>query len=133
METKNYIRLVAAVGAYLLLRPYLIKLGAKQQRKQHEMVDHPPETNPAKISANALRGQVPEDSDDDEGAQTGNATGGGGNWGKKARKRQRQVLKKLLEAEEQRLKELEEAEEDKDLEEFLMRYSATGREVALES
>lgn len=74
----------------------------------------------AKMTANELRGKVdiPEDTDDEDEA-TGDSTGP--DWGKKARRRQRDLLKKLLDAEEQRLQENQEELEDKDIEEFLIK------------
>ncbi|CRK18726.1 hypothetical protein BN1708_003104 [Verticillium longisporum] len=73
----------------------------------------------AEISPNSLRGQVdiPEDSDD-EGVESA-ATGA--DWGKKARRRQREVLKMMMDAEEERLAQEQEDEEDKDIEEFLIK------------
>lgn len=75
----------------------------------------------AKISPNELRGrvQIPEDSDSEDETATGQSTGP--DWGKKARRRQRDMIKKLLEAEERRLQESKEEEEDKDIEEFLVK------------
>lgn len=75
----------------------------------------------AKISPNELRGRVeiPDDTDDEEQGATGTASGP--DWGKNARRRQREVIKKLLDAEEQRLRESLEEEEDKDIEEFLVK------------
>ncbi len=68
----------------------------------------------AKISANELRGKVdiPEDTDDEDEANDSY----GPDWGKKARRRQRDLLKKLLDAKEQRLQENQEELEDKDIE-----------------
>lgn len=78
----------------------------------------------AEITPNQLRGQIdiPEDSDD-EGADTGEKTAAvtATEWGKKARRRQRNVIKKLIDAEEERLRQLQEDEEDKDIEEFLVK------------
>jgi hypothetical protein len=117
MTPEKWIRLVIIVGAYLLLRPYLIKLGAKAQMQAHEKDE---KDNTAEISPNQLRGQIdiPEDSDDEEGVAPA-ATAS--DWGKKARRRQREVIKKLLDAEERRLQEQQEDEEDKDIEEFLIK------------
>jgi hypothetical protein len=72
----------------------------------------------AKISPNELRGRVeiPEDTDEEDEA-TGEASGP--DWGKKARRRQREMIKRMLDAEEQRLRETLEEQEDKDIEEFL--------------
>ncbi|KAI1651675.1 DUF1531-domain-containing protein [Daldinia loculata] len=118
MTAKEWIRLVIIVGAYALLRPYIIKLGAKHQEKQLEKQFAEEEAKQAEISPNQLRGEVgiPEDSDDDEEQAETTAS----DWGKKARKRQRNMIKKLLDAEEKRLQELQEDEEDKDIEQYLV-------------
>ncbi|KAI1462333.1 DUF1531-domain-containing protein [Annulohypoxylon moriforme] len=117
MTAKEWIRLVIIVGAYALLRPYIIKMGAKHQEKQLEKQFKEEEERQAQISPNQLRGEIgiPEDSDDDEQAETTAS-----DWGKKARKRQRNMIKKLLDAEEKRLQELQEDEEDKDIEQYLV-------------
>lgn len=76
----------------------------------------------AKMSPNELRGKVeiPDHTDDEDETETvGQSTGP--SWGKKARRRQREVITKLLEAEEQRLQENQEELEDKDIEEYLVR------------
>lgn len=123
MTPEKWIRIIIIAGAYALLRPYIIKLGAKAQMRAHEAeeADHA-----AEISPNQLRGQVeiPEDSDDedavlkkDEKTAAVTAT----EWGKKARRRQRGVIKKLIDVEEERLRVLQEDEEDKDIEEFLVK------------
>ncbi|KAH9901871.1 DUF1531-domain-containing protein [Xylariomycetidae sp. FL2044] len=124
MTPKQWLRLVIVVGAYLLLRPYLIKMGAKFQEKQFEKQAEETDKNKADISPNQLRGQVdiPEDSDDDEegaGADGQAAQTTASDWGKKARKRQRNMIKKMLDVEEKRLQQLQEDEEDKDIERYL--------------
>ncbi|KAI0967516.1 DUF1531-domain-containing protein [Xylaria arbuscula] len=115
MTAQQWIRLVAVVGAYALLRPYIIKLGAKHQEKQFEKAQE--ET--ANISPNELRGElgIPDASDDEDEDVQGEATAA--DWGKTARKRQRNMIKQLLDAEEQRLQETLDEQEDKDIEEFL--------------
>ncbi|KAF2969376.1 hypothetical protein GQX73_g4211 [Xylaria multiplex] len=115
MTAQQWIRLIAIVGAYALLRPYVIKLGAKHQEKQFEKAQQ----EVAEISPNQLRGElgIPEESDDDDDVQ-GETTGA--DWGKKARKRQRNMIKQLLDAEEKRLQETIDEQEDKDIEEFLV-------------
>ncbi|KAJ9148430.1 hypothetical protein NKR23_g5132 [Pleurostoma richardsiae] len=119
MSPEKWIRLVIIVGTYMLLRPYLMKLGAKAQMRAHEKEEEEAAAA-AKISPNELRGQkiaaVPEDSDDEEAGE-GQPTGA--DWGKKARRRQREMVKKILDAEERRLQQEQEDEEDKDIEEFL--------------
>jgi hypothetical protein len=118
MTLKHWIRLVMIVGTYLLVRPYLVKLGAKHQEKQFEKAHQEDE---AAISPNQLRGQVeiPEDSDEEDQELDATAATTSSDWGKKARKRQRVMLKKLIDAEEKRLQELQEDEEDKDIEQYL--------------
>jgi Protein trafficking PGA2 len=119
MTPEKYIRLVAIIGAYALIRPYVMKLGSRFQTKEHEKEVDPKEmTAAAAISPNSLRGQVkvPEDSDEDEAE----AKVTGADWGKKARKRQRQMVKRILEAEEKLRREQREDDEDKDIEEFLV-------------
>ncbi|KAI3325070.1 DUF1531-domain-containing protein [Xylariaceae sp. AK1471] len=115
MTAQQWIRLIAIVGAYALLRPYVIKMGAKYQEKQFEK----DQEELAQITPNQLRGQldIPEDSDEEEEEQ-GETTAA--DWGKKARKRQRNMIKQLLDAEEKRLQETFDEQEDKDIEEFLV-------------
>lgn len=124
MNVIRFIRMVAIVGAYFLLRPYLMKIGEYLQGKQHEKeIDTDELAGPkAKISPNQLRGaggkevEIP-DSDEEEEAE-----GTGADWGKKARKRQRQLVKKVLEEDEKRRRELQEDDEDKDIQEYLVDY-----------
>ncbi|OIW29986.1 DUF1531-domain-containing protein [Coniochaeta ligniaria NRRL 30616] len=129
MTPEKWIRLIIVVGAYALLRPYIIKLGAKQQMKalEHEHDQDAAAAAAAEISPNQLRGQIdiPENSDDED-ALPGDKTETTAavtatEWGKKARRRQRDVIKKLLDAEEERLRLEHEDEEDKDIEEFLVK------------
>ncbi|KKA28985.1 hypothetical protein TD95_000926 [Thielaviopsis punctulata] len=116
------IRLVIIVGAYALLRPYAMKLAGRKQEQQFERA-----SAEDVLTANDLRGQlnIPDPDEDDiedivaraQGLDGAEATGP--SWGKKARKRQRMVMKKMLEQEEERLRQLQEDEEDKDIQEFL--------------
>jgi len=114
----KWIRIVIIVGGYLLLRPYLMKLTGSEQMKQHENEEK--EANKrAVLSPNDLRGgkakvQIPTADADDVAEEVT-----GSEWGTKARKRQRQMLKKILSAEEQRLAEAQGDEDDKDIAEFL--------------
>lgn len=119
MDLRSIIRLVVVVGAYLLIRPYLVKGGAKLQEKQHEKVfeaDKKREKE-ALISANSLRGQVevPEDTESEEEGQAS-----GVNWGGKARKKQRKVLRQILEKDEKM--RLEDDQDDKDIMDLLVDY-----------
>ncbi|KAK4178370.1 protein trafficking Pga2 [Triangularia setosa] len=126
MSPQKWIRVIIVAGTYLLLRPYLMKLGGRAQMASYEDEHAATEAEfaaKAKISPNELRGNVniPDDTDsegeDEEGGGASSAT----DWGKKARRRQRDMIKKLLEAEERRLQESKEEEEDKDIEEFLIK------------
>ncbi|KFX89335.1 hypothetical protein O988_08670 [Pseudogymnoascus sp. VKM F-3808] len=129
MSLKEWIRIVTIVGAYLLLRPYLSLWAAKLQSAQHDKeIDADelatPATGPkAEISANSLRGQVqvPEDSDSDDDEPEAVAETSSANWGKKARKRQRAMIKRIIEADEKLRAETEayDDEEDKDIEQYL--------------
>ncbi|KAL1882691.1 hypothetical protein VTK73DRAFT_1603 [Phialemonium thermophilum] len=124
MTPEKWIRLVIIVGAYLLVRPYLLKLGAKIQMQAHDREEKEAAAAvaaKAQMSPNQLRGRVeiPEDSDEEE-EQDGISTTAA-DWGKKARRRQREVIRRMLDAEERRLREQQEDEEDKDIEEFLVR------------
>lgn len=111
MTLKRWIRMIAIVGAYILLRPYLEKLSAYVMAENHEKELDPEEmdkANKAKLSPNALSGEV--DSDAEEESATS-----GADWGKKARKRQRTVLQKIQEAEDK----LRAEDSDEDIKEFL--------------
>ncbi|KAG0648617.1 pga2 [Hyphodiscus hymeniophilus] len=121
MDLRTAIRLVVIVGAYLLIRPYLVKGGAKLQEKQHAKVyeaDKKREKE-ALISANSLRGQVkvPEDTESEEEGQAS-----GVNWGGKARKKQRKAIKKILEADEKMRLDAEGDQDDKDIMDLLVDY-----------
>ncbi|ROW06034.1 hypothetical protein VMCG_04504 [Cytospora schulzeri] len=126
MSPEKWIRIVIVVGAYVLIRPYILKIGGKVQMAQHEKEAAAAKAEEeakarAKMSPNELRGhtiQLPGESDDsdaEEEAGQASAT----EWGKKARRRQRTMIKKILSAEEKRLRELQEDDEDKDIQEFL--------------
>jgi hypothetical protein len=118
MTPERYIRLVVIVGTYALLRPYLIKLGAKLQEKQHErdaaevLGDiHPNELRTGKKYA--IPGLDEDDDEDEDDVQPGD-------WGKTARVRQRNFIRQALEKEEKRLQDEQEAESDKEIEDLLV-------------
>lgn len=121
LTPKDYIRLLAIVGGYCLLRPYLVKLGGRFQASDHEREIDDSEVlssgDKAIISPNLLRGQIPEDSDEEE-EEEGDKKGVV-SWGRNARRRQRGLVRKIVEAEEKRRREEEEADSDKEIEEFL--------------
>lgn len=122
LTPKDYIRLLAIVGGYCLLRPYLVRLGGRFQASDHEREIDDCEIlssgDKGIISPNLLRGQIPEDSDEEEEEE---GDKGVVSWGRKARRRQRGLVRKIVEAEEKRRREEEEADSDKEIEEFLRR------------
>lgn len=119
LTVQDYLRLVVIVGGYALLRPYLIKLGARFQSKDHERELDPGEmSSTAAAAVNSLKGtvHVPEDTDSESEGEGRRGT----DWGKKARRRQREMIRELLDVEEERRKAEQEAESDKEIEQFLV-------------
>ncbi len=131
LTAQQWIRIIVVACGYMLLRPYVLKLGARQQMKQHERDEADAEER-ARVTPNEIRGfkvvaPVPEDSDSDDGGSV-NVGGAGArqhsssatDWGKKARRRQRQLVKKIMADHERLLEEQQEDDEDKDIQEFLV-------------
>ncbi|RAL67660.1 hypothetical protein DID88_008406 [Monilinia fructigena] len=121
MELQKWIRIIAVVGAYLLIRPYFIKLGAKKQEAEYAKAraEHAQKKEKEKhIGANSFRDSVKisEDTDSEDGAK---ANSSDVKWGGKARKKQRQTIRKILDQEEKLRREQQEDDEDKDIQEFL--------------
>jgi hypothetical protein len=116
MSTKNWIRLVTIVCAYALLRPYLMKIGAHLQAKGLQEEGARMEEERAAMDANDLRRGVKvkipgvDSSDDEEENRE--------EWGRKARVRQRKIVKKAMEIHEERLTMIGN-ESDKDIEDLL--------------
>jgi hypothetical protein len=124
LKTKDYIRLVIIIGGYCLLRPYLMKLGAKLQARQHER-DSAMSVEPGSaMDGNDLRGKkkmpIPGLDSDDEDDEEESSEVTAGDWGRNARIRQRNFIRQKLEEHEQRLREEAEAASDKEIEEFLV-------------
>jgi hypothetical protein len=127
MTAIKYIRMIAVVGAYILLRPYIAKFGERFQEKQHEKELDPYEMGEqkAKLSPNALRGvggKAVELEDSEGEEEEGEGTSADVKWGKKARMRQRMSIKKLLEEKERLLQEQQEDDDDKDIAKYLVDY-----------
>ena len=55
LKPEGWIRLIWIVGANLLLRPYLMKLGERQQKKQHEAAASSDAPTDAEVHPNELR------------------------------------------------------------------------------
>lgn len=122
------IRLVVIVCAYLLLRPYLVRGAGTKQRAQLERESLASVT--ARLQPNDLRGSLrnrrpPPSPVEEEGEEWAaeeaaqEASRAAGDWGERARARQRRVVRQLIDAEEKRLKAAAGDDEDKDIEEFL--------------
>lgn len=127
MNMVRYIRLAACVGAYLLLRPYFVKIGARIQEKEYEKqsaaAKDPYEASlkgkgeKKKITPNSLRGGKTvsfKDTEEEEKEASGIQ------WGKKARQRQKKAANASLSKNEERLRE--DDEEEKDIMELLVDY-----------
>ena len=130
MGSKDYIRLVIIIGTYLLLRPYLLKLGAHIQKKQLEKEEKKEEeerkARMGGLNANDLRGgrkiEIPGVDSEDENEEemivdetTGERVQ---EWGRKARVRQRKFIRKTMEEHERRLAE-KATESDQEIEDLL--------------
>ena len=130
MSPKDYIRLIIIVCTYLLIRPYLLKLGAHVQKKQLEKEERRAEeerkAREGGLNANDLRGgrkiEIPgvESEDEDEEEVVVDATTGERvhEWGRKARVRQRKFIRKTMEEHERRLAE-KATESDQEIEDLL--------------
>ncbi|EEH42059.1 hypothetical protein PAAG_03980 [Paracoccidioides lutzii Pb01] len=130
LTLRDYIRLIWIIGGYLFLRPYLDsgfrKLFTSNMDKSdaEEKAQEQAELEAAavgsvgaraKLSANALRGALGDDSESNEEEDGTGETTGVPQWGRSARRRQRRVLRKLEEA---ALRHKEE-EDDKDIADLL--------------
>jgi hypothetical protein len=116
MTPKNWIRLTVIVCAYLLIRPYLLKLGARVQEKQMEKAAKEMGIEPGtKINANDLRGAKKVDI---PGVDSDSEEEGKEQWGRKARVRQRKVVRRAMEIHEQNLRD-KANESDKDIDDLL--------------
>lgn len=132
MTAKDWIRLVIVVGAYALLRPYLIKIGANFQQKQFEKAqkqelaeEEARQASRGGLTANDLRSgrkaakiHIPgvESSDEDSEAEIEGKKGE--EWGRTARVRQRRMIRKIVENHEKKLAD-KGNESDKDIEDLL--------------
>ena len=129
MTVKDWIRMVIVVGTYLLLRPYLIKMGAKFQQKQFEKQQNEEKAEAdeklrrkaakAGLSPNDLRiGRTVEIPGVDTDSEEEDRQDEGVEWGRKARVRQRKHIRKVMEDHERKLYE-KATESDKDIEDLL--------------
>lgn len=121
LSTEGYVRLIVIVGAYCMLRPYLVKLGGRFQAKDHarEVDDTTEETSPAAVSPNTLRGgaDLSDHSSEDEQVESPAPR-----WGRGARQRQkRKAAQEVLDTEKIEVVDLDEeqGDSDKEIQEFL--------------
>ena len=117
LTVQGWIRFIAIVGAYILLRPYLMKFMSKgaidnmesedaKARAEDDTLPHPD------LTPNEYRGIKEKLMTHVEGEGDGSST----DWGQKARVRQRTMLMQLLEEDERRRAA---QDEDADIQEFL--------------
>ena len=106
------LRLITIVGAYLLFRPYLLKMTSKFQERDHARpLSSTEEDSPA--AGNVAKGALPGDSEESDGEEM--------SWGAKVRRRkraEREALKKAIQKEEE-TRACEESDEE--IAEFLER------------
>lgn len=121
MNLTQWIRLAAIVGAYMLIRPYVLKFMSNEQTNQFKEQSEKDNVERAKaakarISANNIRGEVEvPDSEDEDGEEVQvQVSGNEPQWGKKARKRGRKAMREIIEEQEKRLEE-DDMEDIKDL------------------
>lgn len=101
-KPSQIIRMVIFLGAYVMLRPYILKLQAKFQERDHARdVDPSEESSHAAIAAKRLPPGEQEGDDDDDA------------WGAKLVRRRRAEAKEIA-----RLRE-EEADSDDEIEKYL--------------
>ncbi|KAG5949022.1 hypothetical protein E4U53_006065 [Claviceps sorghi] len=118
MTTQAWIRVIVIAGGYMLLRPYLQQLVTKGAVRKMEADDKKardadglphPEMTPNEYRG--IKDKLYALENDHDGAD-----GTGADWGQKARVRQRQMLRELLEEDERRRAA---QDEDADIQEFL--------------
>ena len=127
VKLKQWIRIIVIICTYLLVRPHLIKFGARQQEKQHEKDAAEAAANGVELTPNDLRGggggkkkvriELPGVDSDEEAEKRAAKPA---EWGRKATVRQRKAIRKVLEKEEERRRSEQEAESDKEIEKFLV-------------
>lgn len=123
MDATRWLRLIAVVGVYMVFRNFIVKKAEAKQAREHAKTMG---EVTGKIPANTLRAgttgkKVSFEESSEEGEE--DATKATGlEWGKKAKKRQKQLAKKQLELDELKRKEAEGDAEDKDIMDLLVDY-----------
>jgi hypothetical protein len=94
LKPKDVIRIIIVVGAYtLIIRPMLARLGSRFQAQQHAQSTSDPSTEQGNEAVGIAA--LDPDSESDDGGKGHVRTG---EWGRKARLRQRRFVRKALEA-----------------------------------
>ena len=127
LNPTDYIRLITIICAYLLIRPYLMKIGAKIQQKEYDRKAGPVEMDGQGSKAvdsfsqqtKQLHNHRDSDSDSDNDSD-GEREGEGVNWGQRARLRQRKIVRRALAEHERNLQEMQQTESDKEIEDLLI-------------
>ncbi|KAK0392361.1 hypothetical protein NLU13_1856 [Sarocladium strictum] len=115
MSAQSWLRLVVIVGGYILFRSQLTQYLSRKAVKDMEKKDVQDQAAAkAKVTANQLRSGKPDVVEEEEDEYY-EGQGTGADWGAKARTRQRLMLKKLMEKEEQRNQDDEDDEDIADL------------------
>lgn len=127
MRLRDYIRIIVIVGAYLLVRPYLLQLAAKIQAKEYakrESQASHQSSNQAKISPNYLRHAKtpPRASEKTKVDYEGESIASGTKWGQKSMKRKVQPPNHSTEACEQIGQELNKETHDEGIYKYLVDY-----------
>lgn len=112
------------VCTYCLIRPYILKLGAKVQESYLVKEQKESDEKWAAMHPNDLRGgrrkvDIPGVESDDEGEDGQNEIVVKGEWGRKARVRQRKIVRKAMEIHEENLAKTGFESDDEDIADLL--------------
>ncbi|RKF59286.1 putative trafficking pga2 [Erysiphe neolycopersici] len=120
MGPRDYIRIVIIVGAYLLIRPYLLKFAAKIQAKEYAKHNSGKNklSETGKITPNDLRdgGQKKVDKTESVGITSG------AGWGENARRRQKEEKTKSSKQQEQQTLDVNDEKKEIKILDYLVDY-----------
>ena len=134
LHPADYVRLITIICGYLLLRPYLIKVGAHVQEKEHARKNEPAAIGSGEDGSGSggyvskhldsspqqqrTKPAIPGVDSDSEG-EDGEAADGA-DWGRRARLRQRKIVREALAKHERQLQEMQQTESDKEIDDLLI-------------
>ena len=110
LPTRNTIRLLIVIGAYCLLRPWLLKLAGLKQELEYEKLLKKDENSPAATEAPSASNEAIDVSQGVDSEEEGS--------GEKSARRRQKPLQEILEGKDRPPAEAE-ADSDKEIEEFL--------------